>query len=108
VPEKSRRGDRPGHRGGVERQRLFDFIEQFEGVAALAGPSCDEVMIGMSRSRQTSNSFACVPRCPGRVDHHDRGIHRGQRAIGVLGKVLMARRVQEVEHQPSNSKVITE
>ena len=35
----------------------------------------------------------------GGVDHHDGGIDRGQRAVGVFGKVLVARRVQKVEHQ---------
>src|SRR3546814_11856657 len=32
-----------------------------------------------------------------RVDHHHRRIDRGQRAIGVLRKVLMPRRVEQVE-----------
>ena len=33
----------------------------------------------------------------GGVDHHHRGIDRGQRAIGVLGEILVARRVEQVE-----------
>ena len=35
----------------------------------------------------------------GGVDHHHRGIDRGQRAVGVLGEVLVARRVEQVEDQ---------
>ena len=35
----------------------------------------------------------------GGIDHHDGGVDRGQRAVGVFGKVLVARRVQQVEHQ---------
>ena len=33
----------------------------------------------------------------GRIDHHDGGIDRRQRAIGVLREVLVARRVEQVE-----------
>ena len=36
----------------------------------------------------------------GGVDHHDRGIHRGERAVGVLGEILVARRIEQVEHAP--------
>ena len=37
----------------------------------------------------------------GGVQHHDRGVGGGQRAVGVLGEVLVARRVEQVEDQPS-------
>ncbi len=33
----------------------------------------------------------------GGVDDHDGAVDRGQRAVGVVGKILVARRVQEVE-----------
>jgi hypothetical protein len=33
----------------------------------------------------------------GGVDHHHRGIDRGQRAIGVLAEILVPRRVEQVE-----------
>ena len=36
----------------------------------------------------------------GRVDHHDRAVDRGQRAVGVLGEILVARRVEQVEDAP--------
>ena len=57
-----------------------------------------KVMIGMSRSRQTSNSLRVRASMPlaasititARVD-------RGQRAVGVLGEVLVARRVEQIE-----------
>ena len=31
------------------------------------------------------------------VDHHQRGVHRGQRAVGVLGEVFVARGVEQVD-----------
>ena len=55
----------------------------------------------MSRSRQTSNSLRVrVLDALGRVDHHHRGIDRGQRAVGVFRKVLVARRVEQIEDAP--------
>jgi hypothetical protein len=44
----------------------------------------------------------------GGVDHHHRRVHRRQRPVGVVGKVLVARRVEQVEDVPSYSNVITE
>ena len=59
-----------------------------------------KVMIGMSRSRQTSNSLrVCALDALGGVDHHHGGVGGGQRAVGVFGEILMARRVEQVEHR---------
>ena len=92
--------DRPGHRRGVERQRLFDLIEQIEGVAALAVHLVDEGDDGNVAQTAHLEQFS-RPRLDalGGVDHHHGGVDRGQRAIGVFGKILVARRVQQVEHQ---------
>ena len=54
--------------------------------------------MGRSRRRQTSKSFLRLAlNALGAVDHHHGGVDRRQRAIGVLGEVLVARRVDEVE-----------
>ncbi len=92
--------DRPGHRRGVERQRLFDFIQEIEGIAALTVHLVDEGDDGnvaetadleqLSRPRLDSLDG---------VDRHDSRVDRGQRAVGVFGEILVARRVQQVEHQ---------
>jgi hypothetical protein len=57
-----------------------------------------KVRIGRSRRRQTSNSF-CVwlSNAFGPVNHHDRGIHRCQGAVGVFGKVTVAGGVHQIE-----------
>ncbi len=95
AEEVAAAADRPGHRSGVQRQRLFDFIEQIEGVAALAVHLVDEGDDG-NVAQTTNLEQLSRPRLDafGGVDHHDSGIDRGQRAIGVLGKILVARRVQ--------------
>src|SRR5205085_8668000 len=90
----------PGHRGGIERQRLFDYYEQIEGVAALAVHLVDE---GDDRnvaqpadlkqlSRPRFNAF-------GSVNHHHGGVDSRQRAIGIFGKILVTWRVQEIEYE---------
>src|SRR6266478_9528418 len=60
------------------------------------------VMIGTSRSRQTSKSLQVCSSMPpwrhwGGVEHHHRAVDRGQGAAGVLAEILVARCVQEVE-----------
>jgi hypothetical protein len=50
--------DRPGDRGGIERQLFLDLIEDFEGSRLSRSILLMKVMIGMSRMRQTSNSFS--------------------------------------------------
>jgi hypothetical protein len=90
----------PVHRRGVERQRLLDLVEQIERVAAFAVELVDE---GDDRDvakpadlEQLAGARLDALR---RVNHHDGGIDRGERAVGVLGKVLVARRVEQVEDQ---------
>ena len=99
VPTKSRpRADRPVDRGGVERQRLLDFVEQFERIAALAVHLVDE---GEDRDVAQPADLEQLAGARldalGGVDHHHRAVDRGQRAVGVLGEVLVARCVQQVE-----------
>ena len=100
AEEVAAAADRPGHRRGVERQRLFDLVQQFEGVAALAVHLVDE---GDDRDVAQPAHLEQLSRprldALGGVDHHDRGIDRGQRAVGVFGKVLVARRIQQIEHE---------
>ena len=91
--------DRPGHRRGIERQRLLDLVEQIERIAALAVHLVDE---GDDRNVAQPADLEQLAGARldalGGVDHHHRGIDRRQRAIGVFGKVLVARRVEQVEH----------
>jgi hypothetical protein len=71
-----------------------------------------KVTIGTSRSRQTSKSLrVCSSMLPWRhwdgVEHHHRTVDRGQCAVGILAEILVARRVEQVESEPSCSKLIT-
>ena len=89
--------ERPGHRRDLQRQRLLDLVEKVERVAGLAVELVDE-----SDDRDVAQPAhfeqLAGPRLDAarRVQHHDGGIDRRQGAVGVLGKVLVARRVEKV------------
>ena len=90
--------DGPGERRGVERQRLLDLVDEIERIARLAVHLVDEgddrnVAQAADLEQLAGARFDAFRR----VDHHHRGIDGGQRPVGVLGKVLMPRRVEQVE-----------
>ena len=89
----------------VERQGLLDLVDQVERVAASRSILLTKVMIGTSRSRHTSNSLRVCSSMPLRgVDHHDRAVDRGQRAVGVLAEILVAGGVEQVEDEPVRTR----
>ena len=98
ADEVAAAADRPVHRRGVERQRLLDLVEQIERVAALAVHLVDE---GQDRDVAQPADLEQLAGARldalGGVDHHHGGIDRRQRAVGVFGEVLVARRVEQVE-----------
>ena len=93
--------DRPDDRRGVERQRRLDLVEQLEGMAALAVDLVDEGDDrDVAQPADLEELSGLALDALRRVDHHDGGIDRGQRAVGVLGEILVAGRVEEVEDEP--------
>ncbi len=90
--------ERPVQRRGVERQPLLDLLEQLERMPPLAVHLVDE---GDDRDVAQPADLEQLERArldaTGGVDDHDGGIDRGQRAVGVLGKILVARRVEQIE-----------
>lgn len=96
--ERLAHADRPRHRRALDLQHVFDFIEQLDGRAALAVELVDEGQDG--RAAQAADveqldglRFHAVDR----VDHHDGGVDRRERAVGVFGEVFVARRVEQVD-----------
>jgi hypothetical protein len=56
------------------------------------------VKIGTPRRRQTSKSLrVCACDALAGVDDHQRGVHGGEHAVGVLGKVLVTGGVEQVD-----------
>ena len=76
---------------------LLDFIQQVERRAAFAVELVDEGHDGRgAQAAHLHQPDGALLHALGAVDHHQRRIHRGQRAVGVLGEILVARRVQQV------------
>jgi hypothetical protein len=96
--ELATHADRPGHRRHVEREHVGNLVERLEHLPAFAIDLVDE---GDDRHRAQAADFEQFARLRldalGGVDHHHCRIDCGQGAIGILGKVLMARRVEQVE-----------
>ena len=90
--------DGPGDRRAVDLQHRLDFLLQREGLAHLAVHLVHE---RDDRRRAQPADLEELDRLLldafGRVDHHHRRIDGGQHAIGVLGEVLVARRVEQVD-----------
>ena len=107
--EAAREGDafaqRPQHRGHVEREAVGDLVHDRERAEAVAVDLVDE---GDDRDVAQAADLEEFERLRldalGGVDHHDRGVDRGQRAVGVLGEVLVARRVEQVEGQARGTR----
>ena len=91
--------DRPCDRGSVERQRFFDLVDQVERIAAFAVhlvDECDDRNVAQPAhleklARARFDAF-------GAVDHHDRRVDRRKGPIGVLRKILVARRIEQIEY----------
>jgi hypothetical protein len=98
AAEGLRAADRPGDRGAVERQLLFHLVQYLERIAALAVHLVDE---GDDRDVAQAADFEKLQRARldtlGGVDHHHGRIDRRQRAVGVVGEVLVAGCVEQVE-----------
>ena len=96
--ERASAADRPGERRGVERERLLDLVEEIERIAGFAVHLVDE---GDDRDVAQPADLEQFSRARldalGRVDHHHGGVDGGQGPVGVLGKVFVARRVEQVE-----------
>ncbi len=93
-------GPRDGH--GLDSQARLDVVEQVEAVAALAVEFVDE-----GEDRRVAHPAhvhqllrAALDALDG-VDDHERRVDGGEDAKGVLGKVLVARRVEQVERPPA-------
>ena len=90
--------DRPGGRADVELQLVLDLVDDLEGVAGLAVH-----LVAEGEDRQVAQAAdleelaGLALDALGAVDDHDRGVDGGQRAVGVLGEVRVAGRVDEVE-----------
>ena len=89
----------PHHGSNRQRQALFNLVQKVKRLAGFPVHLVDE---GDDRNVAQAADFKKLAgarfNALGPVDHHDRRVNRRQRAVGVFGKVLVARRIQQVEH----------
>jgi hypothetical protein len=90
--------ERPGDRRAVDLQHRLDLLEQLDRLAHLAVELVHE---GDDRRVAQAADFEQLDGLRfdalGGVDHHDGGVDGGEHAVGVLGEVLVARRVEQVD-----------
>ena len=83
---------------GLDAQLALQLVKQIKGILGLAVHLIDK---GKDRDVPHRADLEQLARLRldalAAVDDHDRGIRRHQRAVGILGEVLMARRVQNVD-----------
>ena len=90
--------DGPACRGNIDGQVFLDLVDDLEGVAAFPVH-----LVAEGQDRQVAQAahleqFARLAfHTLGPVDHHDRGIHGRQRAVGVFGKITVAGGINQIE-----------
>ena len=92
--------DRPLHRHGIKRQLVLDVLQQIDRIKRLAVhlvDQCDNRDVAQTADLDQFERSGL--HALGGVEHHDRAVGSGERAIGVLGEVFVTRRVEQVEKQ---------
>ena len=90
---------RPGDGHRLQVEAGLDLVEQLEPVTARPVPLVDEGEQGhVARPAHLEQLERLRLDALGRVEHHHRGVDRGQHPVGVLGEVAVAGRVEQVEH----------
>src|SRR6185436_5841157 len=96
--EVASHADGPGHGCGADLEHALDFIQQLDGRAPLAIQLVDEGHDGgVAQPADLHQLDGSLFNTLGAVDDHERAIYRGERAVGVFGEILVARRVQQVD-----------
>ena len=92
--------NRPSHRCTADVEHLLDFVHQLDRIPALTIELVDKGHDWRgSQPAHIHELLGAGLYALGHIDDHQGGIHCCQGAIGVLGEVLVPRRVQQV-HDP--------
>ncbi len=91
--------DRPGHRRALHAEHRFDLVQQFDGRARFAVQLVDEGQDGcIAHAADVEQLDGLRLDTVDRVDDHDGGIDCCQGSISVFRKIVVARRVEQVDH----------
>ena len=91
--------DGPVHRGNVKLELIGHFIDKGKRITAFTVNLIDKGDDGRAAHAAHVEQFngLCFHTL-GRVDHHQRGVHCGQHAIGIFREILVTGRVEQVNH----------
>ncbi len=90
--------DGPGHRRALDAEHRFDLVEQVDRVLALAVKLVDEGHDrGVAQAAHLHQLDRAFLHALCDVDHHQRGVDRGQHAVGVFAEVGVAWGVEQVD-----------
>ena len=90
--------DGPGEGAHLDVKLLFQLVQEIEGILALAVHLVDKDDDGRLAHAAHFHELARLGlNAFGAVHHNDARVHRRECAEGVLGKVLMSRRVKDVD-----------
>ncbi len=90
---------RPGHRRALDVEHRLDFVQQLHRVARLAVHFIDEGNDGrVAHAAHVEQLDGLRLHTLGRVYDHQGGIHSSQHTIGILGKILVAGGIEQVDH----------
>jgi hypothetical protein len=83
----------------VDFQDRLDLVQQFQWLTHLAVHLVDESDDGRIAQAADFQEFdRLLLHALGGIDHHDGGVHRRQYAVGVFGKILVPRGIEQVEY----------
>jgi len=90
--------DGPGDRRAADFENFLHLVQQFDGFAAVPVQLVDEREDRcIAQPADLHQLDGALLDAASAVDHHQRRIHGGQGAVGVLGKILVAGRVEQVD-----------
>ena len=93
--------DRPGDRAGADAEHFLDLVQVVERLAPEPVHLVDESEDGDPAAAADLEELAGLGFDAFRaVDQHHRRVGRRQRAVGVLGEILVAGRVEQVDAVP--------
>jgi len=90
--------DGPGHRGASDAQDLLHLVHELHRFAAFAVELVHEGHDGGGAQAADIHELArALLHTLGGVDDHERRVHGGEGAVGVLGEIAVARGVEQVD-----------
>ncbi len=89
--------DGPDHRRHVQLQHALDFIQQVQRRATFTVELVDEGHDrGRTQAADLHQADGSLLHSLGAVDHHQCRVHGSQGAIGILGEILVAWRIEQI------------